>query len=172
MSKEPKNITQSQLKKHLSSMDADSLRTLLLSLFKSSSSVKLSLSQLFLGQDFWSDLEIYYSDKLYNVFNPNERSFFTVGSDVSKAVGIVKEYCNLVFTGNAVVDARYKAKMYLEYVSQGLNCLDTYGDGSEWLYSTIDDYFEKVCKYLKKGFETKDEEAIAFLMIKAMKSKT
>lgn len=54
---------------------------------------------------------------------------------MSKAVGIVDEYCDIVLTGDASADARY---------------------------NTIDRYFRKVCGYLEQGLENKDDDAIDF----------
>ena len=133
-----KNVTVTQLKKHLESKSNKSLCLEIADLFKTFPNVK-EYYTLKLKSTGSADLIEKYRKIIKNEFDPDRGHPKLRYSVARKAIEDFKKVCN---------DPSAIADLMISYVEYGVVCTNTYGDIDEQFYDSLTSMFEKSLKHI------------------------
>lgn len=145
-------ITLPDLKKRLKTMDRNYLEKLIYEMYKQNPTVQQLVNVELLGQEYEERLLEEYDTKLKKIFYP--KNIVVTGFSPIAAKNVLKEFLDIC------KDDRLKAKAKLNFVTYGIDLIETYGGADEKLYDYIFDYFDEIIKYASKDKIFLDENNV------------
>lgn len=137
-----KEMTLTELKKHLSNVSAAELKKLLCHLYKNSDIAEKMINLAVLGSDYEENLLEQYKEKMYKVFFPND--IVRTGFSLSGAKSLIGEFKKIGVTDEHILD------LQLYYVESGTDFTNTFGDIDMKFYDSMCSVYHMVVQAVNK----------------------
>ena len=137
-----KELTITELKRHLTELDEAGLKELLCHLYKKSDLAEKMINVFVLGSDYEEKLLEQYKEILYGMFFPKD--IVRVGFSLSLAKSLINEFKKIGTSNESILD------LQLYYVECGTDFTNTFGDIDMKFYDSMCSVYHMVVQAVNK----------------------